>query len=212
MRPPALSKFLRAVIPAPAHEPIRKALKRLTSGPQWLRVVMDRECDRFVSTLKTPELSCLEISANISRWSRLQWKSYQSTHYPDYDVCAQPLAESAWDVVIAEQVLEHVVAPESALRNMHAMLRPGGCAIVTTPFLIKFHPDPVDYYRWTEDGIRLALARAGFSRTQTGSWGNRQCLIANMSNDLHWAVYRPWRHSLKNNPRFPVSVWAFAWK
>lgn len=212
MKPSAVSKFLRAVIPPPAHEPIRRLRHRLTSGPQWLRVVMDRECDLFASTLNTSGLNCLEISANVSRWPKLRWKSYQSTQYPAYDICAKPLKEGAWDVIIAEQVLEHLTAPESALRNINAMLRPGGCTIVTTPFLVKFHPDPMDYYRWTEDGLRQALARAGFSRTQTGSWGNRQCLIANMCDDGRWAVYRPWLHSLKNNPRFPVSVWAFAWK
>ena len=38
-------------------------------------------------------------------------------------------------------------------------------------------------------------------------WGNRACAIANLE---HWATYNPLWHSLENDPRYPVQVWAFA--
>lgn len=42
-------------------------------------------------------------------------------------------APASYDVVTLDQVLEHFVDPIGALRGVHAVLRPGGTAIVATP-------------------------------------------------------------------------------
>jgi hypothetical protein len=91
------------------------------------------------------------------------------------------------------------------------MLRPGGTLVVTTPFLIRVHPSPFDCSRWTELGLKYLLAEAGFdlSRITTGSWGNRACV---RSNFVDWRGWNPILHSLRNEPDFPVHVWAFAKK
>jgi hypothetical protein len=91
------------------------------------------------------------------------------------------------------------------------MLKSDGYFLITTPFLLRVHNFPIDCSRWTETGIKYFLAECGFDieRIQTGSWGNRACIQANF---LNWAIYRPWFHSLKNEPDFPVVVWALAQK
>lgn len=207
----SIRNLLRAVTPAPVRRMLRRMVSRTKpSGQHWCRVVMDKECDKFVSLLPIAEMSCLEISGPCSRWSRLAWKRYESVQYPEYDLCSGPRSEKAWDIIIAEQVLEHVPNPARALKNIQLMLRPGGIAILTTPFLVKFHPDPKDYYRWTADGLREAILQAGFSSVDTHTWGNRDCLLADMTDDGAWVFYRPRQHSLENQPRFPIVVWAFA--
>jgi SAM-dependent methyltransferase len=209
----------------PIPKPIRLAAKRMLpdfaisrarkllnpEGVRWCRVVMDQECDAFMAGLQHTKLTCLEISGEGSRWSRLNWSSYTATAFPEYDVCASPL-EGQWDVIIAEQVLEHVPDPQKATDNMFAMLRDGGIIMITTPFLIKFHPFPQDFYRWTKQGIIELLKRSGFGEISAESWGNRSCLIADTTDDNAWTSYRPGRHSLRNDPRFPIVVWAFAHK
>ncbi len=92
------------------------------------------------------------------------------------------------------------------------MLRPGGYFVISTPFLLKVHGFPLDLYRWTEQGMRQLLETAGFSAVVTGSWGNLECLFADMTPDLEWTAYNPRRHSLHNQPEFPIVVWAFAKK
>jgi hypothetical protein len=91
------------------------------------------------------------------------------------------------------------------------MLRPGGWLYVSTPFLIRIHEGPQDYWRWTPLGLEQHLVDCGFEREKitTKSWGNRECLIANLKN---WPRYVPRIHSLKNDPLFPLVVWAFAQK
>jgi hypothetical protein len=178
-------------------------------GEQWLRVVLNREAEALIAGLNPGALSALEISG--SHWDRSGlFGQYRSVDYPEYDVCAGPLPER-YDLVIAEQVFEHLLWPYRAGRNVYAMLNPGGYFLITTPFLIRIHNHPVDCSRWTETGLKYLLAECGFDpeRVKTGSWGNRACVVGNFAR---WQIYQRWRHSLTNEPDFPVMVWALARK
>jgi SAM-dependent methyltransferase len=170
----------------------------------WARVVMDRETERYVRALDPERLHALEISG--TKWRDFGFASYRAAKYPAYDWCAGPLEET-FDVVIVEQVLEHVPDPRAALLNARAMVKPGGLFVVTTPFLIRVHEEPMDCTRWTASGLEVLLNQCGFAQVETGSWGNRRCVRANFER---WVDYVPWRHSLRNEPNFPVVVWAFA--
>lgn len=176
---------------------------------QWARVVMNRETEALIRSTVYSNCSALEISGN--KWNAFGFKTYQSAGFPDYDVCEKPLKLDEYDIIIAEQVLEHVLWPYRAVTNVYRMLRPGGKFLVTTPFLLRVHNYPVDVSRWTELGLKHLLAECGFdySSIQTGSWGNRACVRANFRV---WRSYIPWLHSLKNEPDYPVVVWAWASK
>jgi SAM-dependent methyltransferase len=190
--------------------PWRRFLTGATNS-QWARVVMDRETARWVAGLPHADMDCLEISGD--KWRAVGFRSFRSARYPEYDLCAEPLPET-FDLIIAEQVFEHLLWPYRAGRNVHAMLRPGGYFLVTTPFLIRVHHYPVDCSRWTDLGLKQFLAECGFppERVRTGSWGNRACVKANLRSNETWPLYAPWRHSLRNEPRFPVVVWGLAQK
>jgi SAM-dependent methyltransferase len=177
---------------------------------QWARVVLDRQTQSFVRALPFRTLDVAEISAQPGNaWSRFGFRSYVSTMFPAFDICAAPLGSRAFDIVIAEQVLEHVDRPWAAVRNVYEMLRPGGWFIVSTPFLLRVHAYPNDFSRWTEGGLKELLAQGGFRASQivTASWGNRPCVRANLRGFPAWI---PWWHSLRNEPDYPVVVWAFA--
>lgn len=203
-----LIPFAKAIIPQRYHESVRRWIVKC-GGVHWCRVVMNREVDGFLASLPHAQLDVLEISGN--RLRDYPFRSYKIVQYPDYDVCGGPLAEQ-FDVIVVEQVLEHVLRPDLAVANVYNMLRPGGVFVVTTPFLLKVHGYPSDLYRWTEHGLRQLLETAGFAVTTTGSWGNRKCLIADLHDGTDWMVYIPGLHSLRNEPQFAIMVWAFARK
>lgn len=179
------------------------------SETQWARVVMNRETERFVRSLKYSSLNALEISG--TKWECFGFAAYRTASFPEYDVCGGPLEVEAFDIIIAEQVLEHVLWPYRAVRNIWKMLRPSGVFVVTTPFLLRVHNSPADCSRWTEMGLKHLLAECGFEldRIITGSWGNRSCVRANFRE---WRLWIPWMHSLRNEGEFPVVVWALARK
>jgi SAM-dependent methyltransferase len=191
--------------------PLKRVLRKVVgkSETMWLRVVMDCETDQFVKSLEHQSMHALEISGN--KWKDFPFASYRSAHYPEYDWCNGLLGESAFDIIIAEQVLEHVQWPYRAVQNAYRMLRPGGVFVVNTPFLVKIHNIPIDCCRWTPLGMKYLLAEGGFPQDSIDvqSWGNRRCVRSNFTNWIGWI---PWWHSLRNEPDFPIVVWAFARK
>jgi len=174
----------------------------------WVKVVMYQECFKLIEDLGPSKLDVLEISAGKA-WRQLGFKSYTEANFPEFDVCSMTLPKT-YDLIIADQVFEHLLWPYRAGKNVCSMLKPGGHLLVSTPFLIRVHYDPVDCSRWTELGMKHLLAECGFpiDGIKTGSWGNRSCVKANFRT---WA-WRGWFKSLTNEPGFPVTVWALAKK
>lgn len=189
----------------------RRQLRRFLTGEQkvdWCRVVMNQKLSELLDGLAPAKLKVLEISGN--NWERKGFGSYKALHYPEFDICAGSTAEH-YDLIILDQVLEHVLWPFRAVKNLNQMLTPGGYALVATPFLLRLHHEPTDCSRWTELGLKHLLAEGGFplEKIKTGSWGNRACVVANFNR---WMPYRSRIHSLANEPDFPVVVWALAQK
>lgn len=185
------------------------AEEKLNPLRHWTRQVMFAEGSKLIAG-HGQRLDVTEISGNL--WQSILPPScigsYRSTWYPQHDITRQTIPGSKSDVIIMEQVLEHVFHPESAVRNARASLKDHGALFVATPFLIKVHDSPVDLWRWTELGLKTLLASNGFDGKEilTGSWGNRACVTANFDR---WVHYDPLVHSLENEREFPVMVWAF---
>lgn len=74
-----------------------------------------------------------------------------------------PLDDHAADCVLSSQVLEHVSDPAGYLQEAHRVLREGGHLVLSTHGVWQYHPDPVDYWRWTGAGLRHQIERAGFT-------------------------------------------------
>jgi len=180
---------------------------------QWSRVVMYRELFECIRRFEPGKLSALEIApgGSTSPWKQLGFAEYEGAEFSQLDICSARLPRQ-FDIIIADQVFEHLLWPYRATRNVHAMLRAGGRFVCTTPFLIRVHHDPVDCSRWTETGMRHLLAEGGFDieKISTGSWGNADCVRANL-RAADWARFG-WGKSLHNEPDYPVVVWAVAQK
>ena len=170
----------------------------------WCRVVMNRATQGLIRTLGPSRLDVLEVSG--TEWADFGFSSYRSLHWPQFDICKDVLAAS-FDLIIAEQVFEHLRYPLQAARNVRRMLNGGGTVLITTPFLIKIHPMLGDFWRWTPSGLAALLEDAGFVGITVGSWGNRSCVIGNFDE---WPAFHPHEHSLADEPDVPLVVWATA--
>lgn len=182
----------------------------------WCRKVMNDKTLEIVTALNTETMDALEISGGYWR-EMCKWKTYDSVHFPHFDLNYDVLPHKTFDFIFAEQVLEHVKYPYRAVRNVYRMLRSGGRFLVTTPFLIQVHGVPLDFTRWTEDGLKYLLEEGGFDvhGCSTGSWGNLECVIADLSSCAQgkgWNYYDADKHSLVNHSDYPSVVWAVAQK
>ncbi len=73
------------------------------------------------------------------------------------------LPDNYCDIVLSNQVLEHVDSPDGYLKEALRILKPGGTAIITTHGYWFYHPTPNDYWRWTSAGLRKIIEASGFN-------------------------------------------------
>ena len=175
------------------------------------RVVMNQTTREWIDALPTNQMDAFEISGCF--WKnrvKKPWKSYTEGWYPEFDICSPIGKTDQYDIIISEQVFEHLPYPWRAIKNVYSLLRPGGYFLTTTPFLNKIHASPIDCTRWTPQGLFFLLEEGGFSHDaiRTASWGNRQAVRL----FLRWRNYCSRLHSLKNEPDYPLCVWALARK
>ena len=136
---------------------------------------MNQAVEKLFENINYQQQNCLEISGR--NWSDFGFLSYQSVIFPEYNICDSTLTEH-FDLIIAEQVFKHLLYPYQAAKNVLSMLKPKGYFLIS---VLKIHDYPTDCTRWSEIGLKHFLHECGFplENIQTGSWGNRECILAN---------------------------------
>jgi len=85
-----------------------------------------------------------------------------------------PTSDAAFDSALCTAVLEHLEEPERALKECHRILKPGGIAIYSVPFIWHLHEEPCDFYRFTKYGLKYLFEKTGFDiielRPLSGFW------------------------------------------
>ena len=77
-----------------------------------------------------------------------------------------PITSSNYDFVIAFNVMEHIYNHHQFIAEIHRVLKPSGRVHGFVPFMVRYHPDPNDFYRYTVQGLECILVGAGFSRVE----------------------------------------------
>jgi SAM-dependent methyltransferase len=177
----------------------------------WARIVMYEEIDTFIHGFDRRSTRVLTISSS-QHFDQFAFDHFRAVQFPAFDICRDRLDEP-FDLIIADQVFEHVKYPYRATRNVHAMLAPGGWFLIATPFLIRLHREPLDCSRWSKEGMAYFLEECGFApeNIQTFQWGNRRWIAAHMRHASSWPQ-RGFTGSLRNEANFPVVVWGMAQK
>jgi hypothetical protein len=203
---------LRVVTPLPVRLTLKRHLPSAVcryiaqTYPRWNRAVLVPDARRTFEELGPESLSAAEVSGRA--WHTLPWRLHTNLDFPEFDLCTPSESlPGPFDVVICEQVLEHVKDPLTAVGTLRRLCKPNGHVFVSTPFLIRLHDSPGDYWRYTPAGLGRLLLSQGLEPVWVRSWGNREVIVANLD---HWALRRwPWQ-TLRNEPHLPVQVWALA--
>ncbi len=87
---------------------------------------------------------------------------------------AIPADEGSFDSALCTAVLEHLEEPELAVRECYRVLKPGGTAIYSVPFIWHLHEEPRDFYRFSKYGLKYLFEKCGFEivelKALSGFW------------------------------------------
>lgn len=82
---------------------------------------------------------------------------------------------NAFDLVLCEQVLEHVINPKRAVMNLATLLAPGGLLHITVPAINNSHGAPLYFYADFPAQTLSEFARnAGLTVLECSSWASNK--------------------------------------
>ncbi len=178
------------------------------------RVEMQKSSRAMIRGLAPETLKVAEISG---KWGRVfDFRTYERFPFPKYDICAGPYLDDKgrprkFDLILANQVWEHLDRPYAATNNVRRMLKKGGHFWLAVPFFVPYHAAPMDNSRWSARGLKNLLIEAGFQADaiRAEQWGNRNAALRNLE-DKWPPAYDEESDTLENDPDMPICAWALA--
>jgi len=80
----------------------------------------------------------------------------------DLEKDSLPYESKKLDAVLLFNVLEHIFNYNHLVVEIERVIKNGGRLIGYVPFLVNYHPDPHDYFRYTEESLEKIMKTAGF--------------------------------------------------
>lgn len=138
-----------------ARRSIYRQMKSLASS-EVFSAILDVGCGTkpYKSLFREAKYVGLEYDSERSRNSSKADFFYKNNSFP--------FSDGEFDLVICNQVLEHVFEPELFLKEVNRVLKKGGKIILTVPFCWDEHEQPYDYARYTSFGLKYIFEKNGF--------------------------------------------------
>ena len=162
-----------------------KFQRRLLTGMDPARVVSLKAFGQFLlsrqnpssvavvsGSVEEPEIALLRNSPQIDQLSF----SENSALYDlgrDWSLPAWSEHHRKYDLVLCEQVLEHLPDPKLGVKNLAILLAPGGLLHISVPAVNNRHGEPHYYYSgFSSEVLDHWIEAAGLSREDTSSWNS----------------------------------------
>jgi SAM-dependent methyltransferase len=112
------------------------------------------------------------------------------------DITNCPEIESgSYDAVISVDVFEHIREPWLAAKEITRILRPGGFTYHSTLFSWRYHPCPVDYWRYTPDALMFLFKELRVMRAEFDTVERRRNLIGKGKHRVEPDAFGGWREN-----------------
>jgi SAM-dependent methyltransferase len=107
----------------------------------------------------------------------------------DFERDRLPYDDGSIDTVVCANVLEHIYNHQLLVKEMHRILTLNGTLVGFVPFLIQYHPDPHDYFRYTKEALMRIFTDAGFKNIAIKEVGGGP--FATNFNNIMLSIPRP---------------------
>lgn len=81
----------------------------------------------------------------------------------DFEKDALPVESNLYDTVLFLNVMEHIFNYQNIANEVMRIVKPNGQMVGYVPFLMWYHPDHSDFFRYTDEAIEKIFTEAGAS-------------------------------------------------
>lgn len=148
--------------------PSEKIERCADQGSVWRRINW-KFIEKTASRLSS-EAEVLDIGAGRGDFKAIfsgsRYMGLDIYPYPELDLAVDliqmcPFVEGSFDLVVLANVIEHVYDYRALVSKAAYLLKPGGRVLITVPFLLKLHQEPVDYHRYTKYTLKQLAVENG---------------------------------------------------
>lgn len=82
-----------------------------------------------------------------------------------------PAGDDSLDCVLMFNILEHIYNHNFLAREVFRVIKENGLVLGFVPFLVNYHPDPHDYFRYTGEALQKIFNQAGFTEIKVKAVG-----------------------------------------
>jgi len=140
------------------------------------QLLLERSVYRAYLNLGLSKLSirgvCIDVGAGAAGGTYLQTLSHEPgsivEHFDqktgqlvDFEKDSLPAVDDKYDTTVFLNVMEHIFNYQHIANEVVRITKPGGQIIGYVPFLMWYHPDPGDYFRYTHASIERIFKTAG---------------------------------------------------
>jgi SAM-dependent methyltransferase len=148
---------------------LRRAIARAVASTRPTGSLMDVGCgekphqDLFPGIQKYQGIDFQSFSANKDFHSGKPDYAFPPEYTKDWTL---PFPDASYDHVAAFEVAEHHPQPAKLLSEIQRILRPGGYAYVSWPFIFPLHEEPHDHFRYTHHQMAFLATNAGLESVE----------------------------------------------
>jgi SAM-dependent methyltransferase len=115
-----------------------------------------------------------------------------------------PIRDESVDTIVCTGVLEHISDPDKAVKEMYRVLKLGGRVFLEIPFMQTVHAAPMDFYRWTPEGLGQLM-----SAFEILEW----YVVAGPASALAWQIQETMAmlFSFHNEVLYKIGLRIFGW-
>ena len=171
-----------------------KIIRSLLSGYTMTRSLMDLEAENFILRGEVLDAGSKSTYASYYRGMDVSKSNITFTDLnPKSDKILEvnfekplPINDESYDTVVAMNILEHIYDHNLFINEIARILKKNGELVGCVPFLIPYHADPNDYFRYTHTALSKILKNSGFKKIEIKKLGEGGLLCC---SDLLYSYY-----------------------
>ena len=141
-------------------------LKQILQGKSITRIYLNQYLENEILVGKTIDVGGgwnADYISSIPKTSDCELVTFDIKNgvEVDFETDVLPAADGSYDTVLFFNVLEHIYNHQHICGELIRITKKGGSLIGFVPFLMWYHPDHSDYFRYTHEALAKIIKNAG---------------------------------------------------
>jgi len=149
---------------------IYQIIKGIAQGKSLVRTLMNLELKKYAISGKVMDVGSGENPSYyyfLKKYGNPEIINIDARHLDiDLEQDRLPAETESVDCVLMFNILEHIYNHGFLVKEAFRVLKQDGKVLGFVPFLINYHPDPHDYFRYTNEALNKIFAGVGFKEAQ----------------------------------------------